>query len=277
MALPWKRSEKTCPAGNTDFIFTYKDLVLIYLRSQMQINTMKYLSLFCLLLAIAGCHSSGKQQNVLSENETKDGWTLLFDGSSMKGWHVYNQGSTPSAWSVDSGNLVCNPHAKNVKHGDLTTDSSFSNFELLFEWKISKGGNSGLFINVQERPEYATSWATGPEYQLLDNTNNEEHGKDSMRMAGSLYGLIAVKNSAASKPFTEWNESRIRQQNGKITFWLNGIITEEEDITSDKWKDAVSKSSLGKFPAFGKATSGKLALQDWTNGIAFRNLKIKKL
>jgi hypothetical protein len=243
----------------------------------------KHLSIVKLLASLSitwfllGCTNHSEQHNILSDQEIKEGWKLLFDGTSTKGWHLFNMGDIPSAWSVDSGRLVCNPHAKNVKHGDLVTDKAYDNFDLMFEWKISKGGNSGLFINVQESPEYATTWATGPEYQLLDNTNNEEHGKDPMRIAGSLYGMTDIKNNATPKPYGDWNQSRIVQQNGKITFWLNGIVTVQEDLNSDRWKDLLAKSSLGKFPSFGKATNGKLALQDWTNGVSFRDIKIKSL
>jgi hypothetical protein len=233
------------------------------------------LALYAFFLMV--CSGCSHQHNQLSDQEKKDGWTLLFDGKTINGWHLYNMGNMPSAWVVDSGNLVCNPHAKNVKHGDLVSDKEYKNFDLMFDWKISKAGNSGVFINVQESPEYGTAWQTGPEYQLLDNANNEEHGKDRMRMAGSLYGMTEIKNNAMPKLFGEWNQARIVQQNGKITFWLNGVVAVEEDINSDRWKDLVAKSSLGKFPAFGKATTGKLALQDWTDGVAFRDIKIKEL
>jgi hypothetical protein len=101
------------------------------------------------ILFLSGCRGD-KEQNVLSEQEKKDGWTLLFDGKTMNGWHLFNRGKIPSTWSADSGQLVCNPHAKEVKHGDLVTDKIFQDFDLQFDWKISKAGNSGLFINVWE-------------------------------------------------------------------------------------------------------------------------------
>src|SRR5450432_3923374 len=135
-----------------------------------------------ILISVYGC-SSTEQQNMLSDQEKKDGWTLLFDGKTVNGWHLFNQGTIPSAWSVDSGLLICNPHAKDVKHGDLVTDKVYQDFDLRFEWKISKAGNSGLFINVQERPELATTFSTGPEYQLLDDRNAEPisvGGKDQV-------------------------------------------------------------------------------------------------
>jgi azurin len=229
-----------------------------------------------ILLSVYGC-SGTDQQNRLSDQEEKDGWTLLFDGKTMTGWHLFNKGTIPSAWSVDSGRLICNPHAKEVKHGDLVTDKVYQNFDLRFEWKISRAGNSGLFINVQERPELATTFATGPEYQLLDDRNMEpDYLKNPSHKAAAIFGV--VPNNSHSIPKTgEWNQSRILQQNGKLTFWLNDAQTVQVDLQSAAWKNLVTLSSLSKYPEFGVATSGHLAVQDWTNGIAFRNIKIKEL
>jgi hypothetical protein len=135
---------------------------------------------------VSSCLSRSEQHNTISDQEKKDGWTLLFDGKTMNGWHLFNRGNIPSAWSVDSGNLVCNPHAKNVKHGDLVTDNEYENFNLMFEWKISYAGNSGVFINVQERPDLGTTFSTGPEYQLLDDRNVEpDYIRDYSHLRGN--------------------------------------------------------------------------------------------
>src|SRR5882757_8814023 len=228
------------------------------------------------ILFLPGC-SGDKEQNVLSDQEKKDGWTLLFDGKTMNGWHLFNRGSIPSAWSVDSGNLVCNPHAKNVKHGDLVTDNEYENFDMTFEWKISHAGNSGLFINVQERPDLGTTFSTGPEYQLLDDKNMEEgYLKDSTHKAAAIFGIIP-NNSNTTPKSGQWNHSRILQQNGKVSFWLNDTLTLQVDFKSDEWKKQVAASSMSHYPEFGAATEGHIAVQDWTNGIAFRDIKIKEL
>jgi len=215
--------------------------------------------------------------NSLTDEEKKDGWVLLYDGKSLNGWHLYNKGNRTSNWVATDSELVCNPHLV-AAHDDLTTDKAYTNFDLKFEWKISKGGNSGVFINVQEDTAYVTPWVTGPEYQLLDNDNSVDHNhNDTTRQAGCLYGMTALKNHAAPKPFGEWNESRILQQNGKVTFWLNGTLSAEEDQNSDRWKQLVAGSGLASFPSFGKFTKGKIALQDWNKGVSFRNIKIKEL
>ncbi len=229
---------------------------------------------FILLYA---CTGNSEKHNILSDQEKSDGWKLLFDGKTIDGWHIFNRGNIPSAWSADSGNLVCNPHAKNVKHGDLVTDSVYENFDLVFDWKISKAGNSGVFINVQERPELGTTFSTGPEYQLLDDKNMDaDYLKNLSHKAASIFGV--VPNESKTIPNSgEWNHSRILQQNGKLTFWLNGVQTVQVDLKSDEWKKLVASSSMNQYPEFGVALKGHIALQDWTNGISFRDIKIKTL
>jgi len=227
--------------------------------------------------SLLACSHHSEEHNILSGQEKKDGWQLLFDGQTTKGWHVYNRGNIPSAWSVDSGNLVCNPHAKNVKHGDLVTDKEYENFDLMFEWKISHAGNSGLFVNVEERPDLGTTWATGPEYQLLDDKNmDEEYLKNLSHKAATIFGVIP-NNSNSIPRSGEWNQSRITQQNGELTFWLNGVQTVQADLKSDEWKKLVAASGMSQFPEFGVVTKGHLAVQDWTNGVSFRDIKIKEL
>ncbi len=230
------------------------------------------------LLLIAGCASNDSEPNSLTIQERSEGWVLLFDGKTSNGWHEYNKKGASSVWHAKDGALICDQEVKKTEPADLVSDKTYSNFDLRFEWKISKAGNSGVFINVVEDTAYARVWMSGPEYQILDNTNVADHNfGDPKRQAGSLYGLVPIKNKATAKPYTEWNQSRIVQQNGKISFWLNDVLSVEEDLTSEQWRQLVDSSSLGKYPGFGKATSGRIGLQDWAKGVAFRNIKIKEL
>ena len=101
-------------------------------------------------------------------------WTYLFDGKTLNGWHEYNGDKISKNWSVDNGELVFNAKNDNLSRGeDIITDKTFTNFELSLEWKISKGGNSGVFFKVVEIPEVDAPWKTGPEIQVLDNENFE--------------------------------------------------------------------------------------------------------
>jgi hypothetical protein len=201
---------------------------------------------------------------------------LLFDGKTTNGWHIYNKGIVPSGWIVQNDELHCKADAQNVEHGDLVTDKEFRNFDLRFEWKISHAGNSGAFINVVERVDIPAAWASGPEYQLLEKSH-ADYATSEKKRPGCLYGFAPQINSIEPRPFVEWNQSRIKQENGKIEFYLNDVLTAEQDLYSQEWKDMVANSGFKDFPEFGKSTKGHIALQDWAKGVAFRNIKIKEL
>ncbi len=104
-------------------------------------------------------------------SQTSD-WEYLFDGKSFNGWHQYNSNDMSDAWYIENGEMVLKSNNDNASWGnDIVTDKSFTNFELSIEWKIPKGGNSGIFFKVNEIPEVDTPWKTGPEIQVLDNEN----------------------------------------------------------------------------------------------------------
>ncbi|WP_316823883.1 DUF1080 domain-containing protein [Pedobacter miscanthi] len=230
-------------------------------------------ALFLITVSTA-VYSQSISDNRISEKEKQDGFKLLFDGKTLKGWHLYNQGNIPSAWRASNGELRCIP-GTGAAHGDLVTNSKFKNYELRFDWKISKEGNSGVFINVLERKDIPTAWASGPEYQLLDRTHHDYELE--MKRSGCLYGFAKQLNKVETIPAGGWNHSIIRQQNGIIEFFLNGVKTADQDLKTAAWKEAVAATSFKNFPEFGKFTSGQIALQDWNKGVSFKNIKIKQL
>lgn len=223
---------------------------------------------------ITSCSSPKAKDNELSREEKEQGYELLFDGKTLNGWHVYNQGKISSTWVAENGELKCLP-GTDERHGDLITDQDFENYELIFDWKISKEGNSGVFINVFERPDVPTAWTSGPEYQLLEKSHHDYDNE--MKRSGCLYGFSPQLNPAELKPLNDWNHSVIRQQEGKIEFMLNGVVTAKEDLNSDQWKKAVANSNFKDFPEFGKHLKGRIALQDWNKGISFKNIKIREI
>ena len=241
----------------------------------MKKNCTKCLVILAISAAIFTCYSfSGDQNNKLSAQEKKQGWKLLFDGNSTSGWHLYNSQGAFTVWKAKDGELFCDAMDK-TGPGDLITDKEYKNYDLKFDWKLPKGGNSGVFINVLERKDVPTGWASGPEYQLLDNAN-PDYAKPQYR-SGCLFGMSSQKKLAKTKPENTWNHSEIRQKNGKVQFYLNGILTTEEDFTSKVWAQKVANSHFHAYPEYGKHISGHLVLQDWATGIAFRNIKIKEL
>ncbi|MCF1752309.1 3-keto-disaccharide hydrolase [Mariniradius sediminis] len=233
------------------------------------------LLLLLTILLLQACGKKAEGPNSLSKAEKNEGWELLFDGETTNGWHVYNKGKLASIWQVKDGELYSNPENMSLETGDLVSDRQFEDFELKFEWKMTKGGNSGVFINVLEREDIPTPWASGPEYQLLENSHQDY--TNDVKRPGCLYGFDAQKNRIESLPFGQWNQSRIRQVDGKIEFYLNGVLTAEKDLTSAEWQASVAESNFKGFPEFGKRISGHIVLQDWAKGVAFRNIKVKVL
>jgi len=224
---------------------------------------------------LCSCSRGSDLPNQLTPEEQKEGWELLFDGQSLNGWHLYNEGNKPSAWKVENGELMYRSDSTRVEHEDLVTDKEFENYDFRFEWKISEEGNSGVFINVVERKDIPTAWASGPEYQLLDSLH-PDYAVNLKKRAGCLYGFTEQKNPVPARPAGEWNQGRIVQQNGKVQFYLNGLLTAEQDMTGESWKEMIAASSFNYFPDFGKATKGRIGLQKWYKSVAFRNLKIKE-
>jgi len=228
-----------------------------------------------MLVVFSACGPKSGQHNTLSEAEKAEGWQLLFDGRSLQGWHLYNKGNAESKWVVAGGELLCDPKKPDGVFGDLVTDRSFGDFELRLEWKVSKGGNSGVFVNVMEDTAYAAVFATGLEMQLLDNANAEpRHQADPTHWAGCLYGVDCFGHNSRPNTHGEWNESRIVQQNGKLSFWLNGKLTFERDVQTDAFRERVANSTMKAYPDFARFPSGKIALQNHTDPVAFRNVKI---
>ena len=227
------------------------------------------LALFLTTCAVA------QKINTLSKKEKKEGWQLLFNGSTTKGWHIYNKPGAPvgAGWKVEDGALGLDPAAK--AGGNLTTDESFENFHLKLEWKVSENGNSGLMFYVQEAPQYDEPYKTGAEMQILDNKGHKD-GQIHKHRTGDLYDLIA-SSSEPVKPVGEWNAVEIISNKGELTFILNGVEIVHTTMWNDAWKALIAGSKFKNMPGFGTFTSGKISLQDHGNAVWFRNVKVRKL
>jgi hypothetical protein len=246
--------------------------------------------LFLILLSIVACKNEKKSENQsqtitevkssstpnqLTEDEKEAGWELLFDGKSTEGWHLYNYPDSTSVWQVVDGTLYCDSKNRDYQQGDLITDREFENYELIFDWKLAKESNSGVFINVQESPTYAAAWHTGPEYQLLDPEHRDQVVGN--KRSGCLFAFSPQINTTVTKRAGEWNTSRIVQVDGKVEFYLNGNLTASADFTSHQWTERIGETHFTKFPDFGKATKGRIGLQDWFTDAWFKNIKIREL
>ena len=202
--------------------------------------------------------------------QSKDGeWRSLFDGKTQSGWRVYQGQGQSSGWSVVDGALM-----KTKATDDLITVDQFGDFELTLEWKVSRGGNAGLFYRGTE--EYEKVYWSATEYQLLDNPNHRD-GQNPLTSAGAAYGLYPAP-AGVVKPAGEWNATRIIAKGAHVEHWLNGTKLLEYELWSPDWEAKVKASKFAVWPNYGRAKRGHIAIQgDHGGELALRNIRIREL
>jgi hypothetical protein len=208
------------------------------------------------------------QVNTLTPEERSAGWRLLFDGSTTAGWRGYRMDSVPSGWRVVDGALT------RVQGGaDLVTAEQFADFELVLEWKVAPGGNSGIMYRVTE--EYEHAYQSGPEFQVLDDAGHAD-GRSRLTAAGAAYGLYPAP-AGVVKPAGEWNAARIVVRGAHVEHWLNGVEVVSYELGSPDWEARVRQSKFAQWPRYGRAARGHIALQDHGDWVAYRNIKLRVL
>lgn len=252
---------------------------------------MKKITIIALAMCavVAGVNESVAQKK--SKKSDKDGAVVLFDGKTFNGWRGYNRTDVPGKWTIEDGCIKFNGsgggEAQTKDGGDLIFDKKFKNFELEIEWKVSKGGNSGIFYLGQEIPGEPI-YISAPEYQVLDNENHPDArlGVDGNRMSASLYDMIPAKPQN-QKPYGEWNKTKILVYKGTVVHSQNGKAVVEYHLWTPQWKEMLdnSKFSKDKWPKAyelllncgGDNREGYIGLQDHGDDVWFRNIKIKEL
>ena len=223
---------------------------------------------------LTGCQQSG---NKLTDEEIKDGWSLLFDGKTLNGWRDFKGDSVSIApWKAEKGTLTSLGLGSDST-GYIVTTRDYENFIVSFDWKISEGGNSGFLYHVVERPELKVPYVTGPEYQLIDDIGFPSKIEDWQK-AGADYAMyICDTTKKVLKKVGEWNNSKIVFDNGHVEHWLNGQKVLEFEAWTDDWYSRKNSGKWDNAPEYGLARSGVIALQDHGSRIWFKNMKIKEL
>jgi hypothetical protein len=208
----------------------------------------------------------------------------LFDGKTLDGWKQYNRDCVGPMWRAENGSIVFQAgslaETSGESGGSLITTRHFGNFELILDWKISPGSNSGILYHVAELPEFKYDHETGPEFQVSDDTGafNKELS------TGSCIGMFPVQSSK-SRGSLEWNTARIIYDNGHVEHWLNGEKVVEYDVESEDYKRRLASSRWKDYPGWNQHKSGSISLQDhgqtmdmrYRETVFYRNIKIREL
>ena len=223
------------------------------------------------IFAISGVLHAEAPVNQLTEAEQRSGWQLLFDGKSTDGWRNYKKDGISDGWKVTDGAIVRSSRGA----GDIVTAKQYEAFELSLEYKISKGGNSGVMFHVVEGN--GPPWHSGPEIQVQDNVDGHDP-----QLAGWLYQLYQPGSYEGSiidttRPAGQWNQLYIRIAKDQCEVCMNGVRYYRFKLGDKNWKGRVGKSKFAKFDQFGSAGKGHICLQDHGNEVAYRNIKIREL
>jgi hypothetical protein len=231
-----------------------------------------------LIVVAAAAYASAQQSgavNTLTPAEKKAGWTLLFDGRSLDGWRGYKKAdATDSRWKVEDGALSLPADNGKDTHGerDLITKDTYEQFELMVDWKIAPGGNSGIKYFVLEDRDSAI----GHEYQTIDDERHPDAKVGPHRQTAAFYDVLPAADRPI-KPAGEWNTTKIVVRGQTVEHWLNGRKVLQYELNSPALNAAIAKSKFKGIERFGKRQNAHILLQDHGNQVWFRNIKIRRL
>ena len=208
-------------------------------------------------------------------------------------WRAFKAQNFP-AWQVNDSAL-----ARINAGGDIMTRNPYKNFVWTAEWRISVGGNSGMFYHADESE--ANGYFTGPEVQILHNQKHSDGGiNGGLNAAGGFYDHYKTINQGDdpaappvvdpnSKPYIDptstdasgnplgYNRVIIIVSGSKHEFWLNGIRVVSVDVASAEFKAQKNVRKFKAYTNFAALPTGYLFLQDHGNQVWFRNLKVRLL
>ena len=218
-----------------------------------------------LFVIAAGCGKSEKKvvkPPMMELAIVKADTVSLFDGSNLDAWTMEN----PGGWAIADSAMTI------AKGGSIWTRERFGDFDLSLEFKVSREGNSGVFIRIGDLKDPVQ---TGIEMQILDSAGKAKPDKHD---SGALYDLLEP-SSNAMKPAGEWNRAVITCHMNHITIEMNGTQIIAADL--DRWTTP-HKNPDGSENKFNLALKdfpreGHIGFQDHGFPVWFRNVMVKKM
>ena len=211
---------------------------------------------------------------IFFNNQSK--WVELSSEDISENWHTYLSNSV-EGWESKDKVYVLDPSDK--KNNGLVSNKHYHSFILSLEWKVDKGGNSGIFWALNEDPKYSVPYLTAPEVQVIDDEYYYGGDKENRKhMNGSVYDMVAPSMLAAN-PTGEWNkyviEINYKKNIGNVN--LNGKDVSTFPLRGKKWNEMIENSKFKTWDGFAKTEKGQIALQDHDTRVYYRNIKIKEL
>lgn len=209
-------------------------------------------------------HDGRTAPKPLTEGERNDGWRSLMDRDA---WMSFGGGGAPPGWTFDGDTVH-----RAASAGDIVTRDLFESFELVWQWKTTIAGNSGVKYRV---PEDAKN-PIGPEFQLLDAASDVQRAE---HRAGALYDVVPAEDPDAGSdvPWGEFHTARILAKGPVLEHWLDGELVMRTDTSTEAWASALADSKFKDRLAFARPAPGRVLLQDHGDEVWIRGMRIRSL
>jgi HEAT repeat protein len=225
------------------------------------------------LRLLSGPESDYEKENIrkyLAAMPADRGFVPIFNGEDLTGWHGLVENPIARAkmakselaakqaeadrkmlthWSVRDGTVVFNGNGDN-----LCTDKEYGDFELLVDWRITKDGDSGIYLRGS------------PQVQIWDPARTDVGAQVG---SGGLYNNQKYPSQPLSRvdnPVGEWNSFRIRMVGEKVTVFQNGVKVVDDVVLENYWDR--------NQPIF---RTGAIELQAHGTDLAFRDIYVREL
>jgi len=199
-----------------------------------------------------------------------EGFKLMFNGKDLTGWQGLVENPVARAkmkpaelakkqieanlkvqgnWSVKDGCIWFNGSGNN-----LCSIAEYGDFEMLVDWKISKEGDSGIYLRGSPQIQIwdTSRVASGAQVGSGGLYNNQQNLSKPLKVADNQVG--------------EWNTFRIMMIGEKVSVWLNGDLVVDNVIMENYWDR--------KIPIFPK---GPIELQAHGTDLAFRDIYVREI
>ncbi len=198
----------------------------------------------------------------LNEQETKEGFSLLFDGTNINEW----TGNT-AGYLIQDGALVVTPDKGTV--GNLYTKNEYSDFIYRFDFQLTPGANNGIGVHA---PLQGDAAYVGMEVQVLDSEHPMYAELQPYQYHGSVYGVIPAKRGYL-RPTGEWNSEEIIVKGTKIKVTLNDTVIVDGDYALASKNGTIDhKEHPGLFNK-----TGHLGFLGHGDVVRFKNMRVKPL